>query len=143
MPTDVDECAQMRLYRDEVLDFWREEPGEKARLAFQATRMLWSPVPHESDESGSGAAKLARQTVEPAFIVALYVLALIGFFVAPAHFSALAALMLGYNTLAAMVFAGTTRYRVPWDFLLAVLAACALTWGWDRLRGRRYESARA
>jgi 4-amino-4-deoxy-L-arabinose transferase-like glycosyltransferase len=142
-PTEADECAQMRLYREEVLDFWRDEPGEKARLALQATRMLWSPVPQESDESGSGAAKLARQTVEPAFVIALYVLALIGFFVAPAHFSALAAVMLGYNTLAAMVFAGTARYRVPWDFLLAVLAAFALEWVWRRVRRERYSSARA
>ena len=31
--------------------------------------------------------------------------------------------MLGYNTLAAMVFAGAARYRAPWDFLLAILAA--------------------
>ena len=29
----VDECAQMRFYRDEVVDFWREHPGEKAKLA--------------------------------------------------------------------------------------------------------------
>ncbi len=142
-PTEVDECAQMRLYREEVLDFWRGEPGEKGLLALQATRMLWSPIPQESDESGSGAAKLARQTVEPAFVVVLFALALVGLFVAPAHFAALAAVMLGYNTLAAMVFAGTARYRVPWDFLLALLAAFALAWGWDRLRSRRYERARA
>ena len=56
-PTSVDECAQMRLYREEVLEFWREHPGEKGRLALQATRMLWSPVPSESDESGSGLAR--------------------------------------------------------------------------------------
>ncbi len=68
-PTSVDECAQMRLYRDEVVDFWRDHPGEKARLAVQATRMLWSPVPRESDESGSGTARLARKTIEPAFVI--------------------------------------------------------------------------
>ena len=127
----------MRLYRDEVVDFWREHPGEKALLAVQATRMLWSPVPRESDESGSGAARLARRSVEPAFVIALFVLALVGVFVAPPHFVGLAALMLGYNTLAAMVFAGTARYRAPWDFLLAVLAAFALAWGWERVRRRR------
>jgi hypothetical protein len=136
-PTSVDECAQMRLYRDEVVDFWREEPGEKARLALQATRMLWSPVPRESDESGSGAARLARRTIEPAFVIGLYVLAIAGFFVAPPHFVGLAALMLAYNTLAAMVFAGTARYRTPWDFLLAILAAFALAALWERIRRRR------
>jgi hypothetical protein len=134
----------MRLYRDEVVDFWREQPREKARLALQATRMLWSPVPRESDESGSGAARLARKTVEPAFVIALYVLAVAGFFVAPPHFVGLAAAMLAYNTLAAMVFAGTARYRTPWDFLLALLAAFALAAAWERVRrrGPAYAGAR-
>jgi hypothetical protein len=136
-PTTVDECAQMRLYRDEVLDFWREHPGEKGLLALQATRMLWSPVPRESDESGSGTARLARKTIEPAFVIALYALAVVGVFVAPLHFVGLALLMLGYNTLAAMVFAGTARYRAPWDFLLAILAAFALAWAWERIQERR------
>ena len=136
-PTSVDECAQMRLYRHAVVDFWREHPGEKALLAVQATRMLWSPVPRESDASGSGAARLARKTAEPAFVVALYVLALAGVFLAPPHFVGLAALMLAYNTLAAMVFAGTARYRAPWDFLLALLAAFALAWSWERVQRRR------
>ena len=136
-PTSVDECAQMRLYRDEVVDFWREEPGEKALLALQATRMLWSPVPRESDESGSETARLARKTIEPAFVIGLYVLAIAGFFVAPPHFVGLTALMLAYNTLAAMVFAGTARYRTPWDFLLAILAAFALAALWERVRVRR------
>jgi hypothetical protein len=136
-PTSVDECAQMRLYRHAVVDFWRDQPGEKALLAAQATRMLWSPVPRESDASGSGAARLARKTVEPAFVIALYVLALVGVFLAPAHFVGLAALMLAYNTLAAMLFAGTARYRAPWDFLLAVLAAFALAWVWERVQRRR------
>ena len=137
-PTSVDECVQMRLYRDEVLDFWREEPGEKALLALQATRMLWSPVPRESDESGT--ARLARRTIEPAFVIGLYVLAIVGFFVATPHFVGLAATMLAYNTLAAMVFAGTARYRTPWDFLLAILAAFALAWGGEQLRRRRGHS---
>ncbi len=144
-PTTVDECAQMRLYREEVVDFWRDEPGEKGLLALQATRMLWSPVPRESDASGSGTARLARRTIEPAFVIAVYALALIGFFVAPPHFVGLAVIMLSYNTLAAMVFAGTARYRTPWDFLLAILAAFALAAAWERIRLRRrpYAGARA
>jgi hypothetical protein len=136
-PTSVDECAQMRLYRREVLDFWRDHPGEKARLMAQATRMLWSPVPSESDASGSAAARILRRTVEPAFVVVLYVLAIAGLFVAPRRFVALALLLLAYNTAAAMVFAGTARYRVPWDFLLALLAAFALGAAWERLNARR------
>jgi 4-amino-4-deoxy-L-arabinose transferase-like glycosyltransferase len=136
-PTSVDECAQMRLYRDEVVDFWREHPDEKARLALQATRMLWSPIPSESDESGSGLARAARRTVEPAYVIALYALALVGLFLAPARFVALALSLLAYNTLAAMVFAGTARYRVPWDFLLALLATFTVVTAWERYRRRR------
>ena len=128
----------MRLYRGEVVDFWREQPGEKARLALQATGMLWNPVPRESDESGSGTARLARRTIEPAFMVGLYALAVVGVFVAPPYFVGLAALMLAYNTLAAMVFAGTARYRTPWDFLLALLAAFALASAWERIQRRRH-----
>jgi 4-amino-4-deoxy-L-arabinose transferase-like glycosyltransferase len=136
-PTSVDECEQMRLYQDEVLDFWRDQPGEKALLAAQAVRMLWSPAPSESDSSGSGAARLARQSVEPAFVILLYALAVAGAFLAPRRFVALALLLLSYNALAAMVFAGTARYRVPWDFLLALLASFAVVAAWERFRRRR------
>ena len=135
----VDECEQSAFYRDEVLDFWREEPGEKARLAVQATGMLWSPVLSvEADESGQqGLAGLVQRTVEPAYVVVLYALALWGAFLAPRRFVALAALLLGLNTVLAMVFAGTVRYRVPWDFVLALLAAFALERLWRLARERR------
>jgi len=36
-----------------------------------------------------------------------------------------------------MVFAGTARYRAPWDFLLAILAAFALSRAWERIQERR------
>ena len=139
----VDECAQASFYRDEVLEFWRDEPGEKARLAAQAVWMLWSPfLSVDADDAGQqGAADLAQRTVEPAFVLALYLLALWGAWLAPRRFVALAALLLAYNTLAAMVFAGTVRYRAPWDFLLAVLAAFALERSWALLRERRRPAA--
>ncbi len=139
----VDECAQASFYRDEVLEFWRDEPGEKARLAAQAVWMLWSPfLSVDADDAGQqGAADLAQRTVEPAFVLALYLLALWGAWLAPRRFVALAALLLAYNTLAAMVFAGTVRYRAPWDFLLAVLAAFALERSWALLRERRHPAA--
>ena len=41
-------------------------------------------------------------------------------------FRVLALIFVGYETVAAWIFAGTTRYRVPWDFVLALLAAAAL-----------------
>ena len=139
----VDECAQASFYRDEVLDFWRDDSGEKARLAVQAVGMLWSPfLSVEADDPGQqGAADFAQRTVEPAFVLVLYALALWGAFLAPRRFVVLAAILLGYNTLAAMVFAGTVRYRAPWDFLLALLAAFALERAWELVRERRRPAA--
>ena len=135
----VDECAQSSFYRDEVLDFWRDHPGEKARLAVQAVGMLWSPFLSVTadDEAQQGASDVAQRTIEPAFVLLLYAFALWGAFLAPRHFVMLAALLLGFNTLMAMVFAGTVRYRAPWDFVLALLAAFALERAWELLRKRR------
>jgi 4-amino-4-deoxy-L-arabinose transferase-like glycosyltransferase len=137
-PVTVDECAQMRLYRHEVVEFWKHHPGEKARLAGQAVRMLWTPRSSvASDATGEGGlARAARDTVEPAFMIALYVLAFAGLFLAPRYFTALALLLFAYNTLAAMVFAGSVRYRAPWDFLLALLAAFTLARLWEAARRR-------
>jgi len=132
----VDECAQVDFYTDEVVDFWRDEPGEKARLAAQAARMLWQPTftVEDDDEARGGVAEAARRVVEPAFMIALYALALAGAFFAPGRFLALVLLLEAYNTVAAMVFAGTVRYRTPFDFLLALLAAFALERVWARWR---------
>ena len=59
-------------------------------------------------------------------MVPLYLLGAIGLFLVPRFLAALTVLMLGYQTLVAMLFVGETRYRVPWDFLIALLAATAL-----------------
>ncbi len=136
----VDECAQMRFYRDQVTDFWRDHPGEKARLAVQAVGMLWRPTitTETAETSGGGAATFGRRVFEPLFMIPLYALALWGLFLAPRRFAVLAALLLSYNTLMAMVFAGTVRYRAPWDFLLALLAAFALARLWEIARERGY-----
>ena len=69
-------------------------------------------------------------------MAALYVLAVVGLFLVSRAFAVLAVALLAYNTLAAMVFVGNVRYRVPWDFLLALLAAVALERLWLRLRTR-------
>jgi hypothetical protein len=59
-------------------------------------------------------------------MIALYALAAIGLFVAPRPFVALTLLLLAYQTVCAAFFVGATRYRIAWDFLLAVVAAAAL-----------------
>jgi hypothetical protein len=45
----------------------------------------------------------------------------------------LALAVLAYQTLAAVVFVGATRYRIPTDFLIALLAAAAF----EQVLGRR------
>ena len=62
-----------------------------------------------------------RSTCSP-----LYVGAAVGVWRLPRAFVVLAVALLAYQTVAAMIFAGATRYRVPWDFLLALLAGGAL-----------------
>jgi hypothetical protein len=91
----------------------------------QATWMLWSPRV-ERDGGPSAGVDALRRLVEPVWMIPLYLLALAGLFFVPAAIRALALIFLGYETLAAWVFAGTTRYRVPWDFVLALLAAAAI-----------------
>ena len=130
----VDECAQMRFYRSRVLDFWGDEPGEKARLAAQATALLWDPraTRTEGRRGAGGFSDAARSWLQPLHTIPLYVLALASLLLVPRRFAALALALLAYQTLAAAGFAGATRYRVPWDFLLAVGAGAALAWAADR-----------
>jgi hypothetical protein len=74
-----------------------------------------------------------RTWAQPLYTSLLYVLALIGLFFAPRRFAILAVSILAYQTLAAVVFVGATRYRITTDFLLALLAAAV----YERVRMRR------
>ena len=98
--------------------------------------MLWSPRGTQArGRPGAGTwLDTARDWALPLYMLALYAGALAGVIRLPAPFVVLAVGLLAYQTVAAMVFAGATRYRVPWDFLLALLAAGALT---DLLERRR------
>jgi 4-amino-4-deoxy-L-arabinose transferase-like glycosyltransferase len=128
----VDECAQQAHYEHLVWEFWRHHPGAKVKLAAQATWMLWDPRVNREGGPNAGVDTF-RNVIEPLYAVPLYLLAVAGLVVAVPALRALALIFIGYETLAAWVFAGTTRYRVPWDFVLALLAAAAI----DRLAGAR------
>jgi 4-amino-4-deoxy-L-arabinose transferase-like glycosyltransferase len=125
---NVHECAQQSYYEHLVFKFWRHHPGEKAKLMVQATRLLWSPAvtADTGGPSSGGAFHAAKHILEPAYVIPLYVLAVIGVFLVTPALRVLALIFAGYETLAAWVFAGTTRYRVSWDFVLALLAAATL-----------------
>jgi 4-amino-4-deoxy-L-arabinose transferase-like glycosyltransferase len=131
----VNECANQRYYQRRVRRFWRDHPGEKAKLAAQAVRMEWDPrTTASATESGQGA---IRDWAQPLYTSLLFALGLAGAALAPRRFAALAVALLVYQTLAAMVFVGATRYRVPYDFLIALLAAAALDWAYLRRRRAR------
>ena len=136
---EVDECAQLDLYQGEVKTFWREHPGEKLKLAAQATVMLWDPRAFETDtaERTRGSLQsLIKGWVMPFYMVPLYLLSLLALFLVRGRLVALAAMLRAYDTAAAMVFAGATRYRVPFDFLLALGAAATVTRLAERRRSR-------
>jgi hypothetical protein len=135
----TDECAQMRFYRELALDFVRDHPGEKAELAVLSARMLWQPAVTKTEgRPGAGTwLDTARDWVEPAFMLVLYGLGLFGLFVAPRRFVVLAVGLLAYQTVMAMLFAGETRYRAPWDFLIAVIAAAGALQLWASFAARR------
>ncbi|HET7145980.1 MAG TPA: glycosyltransferase family 39 protein [Gaiellaceae bacterium] len=138
-----DECAQMTMFQSKVIDFWREHPGEKLRLVPLDAQWLWQPdVVETRGRPGAGSwLDTLRGSAEPAYMIPLYVLALAGLFLVPRFLAALAALLLAYQTAVAVLFVGETRYRVPWDFLLALLAGAALVAAIERVRERRRAGA--
>jgi 4-amino-4-deoxy-L-arabinose transferase-like glycosyltransferase len=133
------ECAQMDEFESKVIDFWLHHPGDKAHLLPLDAKWLWQPsVVQTTGRPGAGTVlDTLRSVAEPLFMVPLYILGVAGLLLAPRFFAALAVLLLGYQTLVAMLFVGETRYRAPWDFLTALLAAQTLVWLSERVRARR------
>ncbi len=86
---DVPECAQQSAYEHLVFKFWEHHPGEKVKLAGQATEMLWSPRAGLEGAQEAGVDSL-RQWAEPLYTVPLFLLAIAGLFCVPAAFRALA-----------------------------------------------------
>jgi 4-amino-4-deoxy-L-arabinose transferase-like glycosyltransferase len=120
----VDECAQMNLYEHATFRFWKHHPDEKGKLMIQATRFLWQP--EQTRTEGGPHSGTARAWSEALWTIPIYILAFAGLFVVARSFAALALVFLLYNTVAAWLFAGATRYRVSFDFVLALLAGAAI-----------------
>ena len=126
--TPTNECAQMHLFNHATHAFWVHHPGSKAKLAALSAQMLWQPsVVETGGRPGAGTwIDTLRTSSEPLFVVPLYILAAIGLFLVPRAFAVLALGIAAYQTAVAMLFVGVTRYRVPWDFILCVLASATL-----------------
>ena len=141
----VDECGQVSFYQRKVLSFWAHHPGEKGKLAAQASLMLWNPVvsPPPTRSDAVGWLTDLRDTVEPVFIGLVFLLAVYGVFRVPRRLAALSLLLLGYQWALAVIFVGATRYRVPWDFIPCLLAGAAAVDLAGRFRRRRATRAHA
>ena len=126
-----DECLQMTFYTNLADDYLEQHPGAKLKLAALSEQLLWQPSVTETSAGSSGAAK---QIVEPAYMWPLYALAAVGLFFVPRVFLALALVLFAYQSFWAALFVGATRYRIAFDFLLALLAATALARLWERRR---------
>lgn len=134
-----DECAQMTMFEHKVISFWIHHPGDKARLMALDAQWLWQPsVVETRGRPGTGTwLDTLRSTAEPAYMIPLYILGAIGLFLVPRFVAVLAVLVLGYQTAVAVMFVGETRYRAPWDFLIALLAATAFAAFVRRARAQR------
>ena len=137
-----DECAQASMFERKVISFWVHHPGDKARLVPLDAQWFWQPsvVETRGRPGAGGVLDTLRAWAEPAYMVPLYVLAAVGLFLVPRFLAWLVVVLLGYQTAVAVLFVGETRYRAPWDFLLALLAAAAIVELYSRARGRRSQS---
>ena len=118
-----DECLEMRFYEHLAFTYLREHPGAKLKLAALSEQLFWQP---NVIETGGASGGFAKQVVEPAYMWALYALAAVGLFFVPRAFVALALALFAYESFWVGLFVGATRYRIAFDFLVAVLAAAGL-----------------
>jgi hypothetical protein len=131
--------VQMAYYEHLAFSWVRQHPGAKAKLALLSAKLLWQPSVLETTGRPAAGTQLdiGRRIFEPAYMWVLYALAVAGIFLAPRPFVVLALLLLAYDTAAALAFVGATRYRIAWDFLVALLATAALARALEWARARR------
>ncbi|HEY8316286.1 MAG TPA: glycosyltransferase family 39 protein, partial [Gaiellaceae bacterium] len=84
-----DECRQMRFFEHLAIAYVEKHPGSKAKLAALSMQLLWQPTVFETTGRPGAHTSLdvGRRIVEPIYMIALYVLALAGLFVAPRAFA--------------------------------------------------------
>ena len=89
----------MRFYQRKVLEFWREQPGEgEAGRAGRPDALEPGRRGSRSRHARAGLRARPAPSFEPVFILALYVLALVGLARLPRRYLALTLLLLGYGT---------------------------------------------
>jgi 4-amino-4-deoxy-L-arabinose transferase-like glycosyltransferase len=115
-----DECLAMSFYEHLAWQWVSHHPGDKAKLAALSEQLFWQPNVIETGGSSGG---VGKQIAEPAYMIALYVLAAVGLFLGSRAFVVLALALFAYQSAWAAIFVGATRYRIAFDFLIVLLAA--------------------
>jgi 4-amino-4-deoxy-L-arabinose transferase-like glycosyltransferase len=118
-----DECLEMRFYQHLAFTYLREHPRGKLKLAALSEQLFWQP---NVIETGGRSGGFAKQVVEPAYMWPLYALAAVGLFAVPWTFLSLSLALFAYQSFWAALFVGATRYRISFDFLLALLAVAGV-----------------
>lgn len=123
-----------RLFWRKGMDYIRSHPGRFARLAGAKFVRFWRLWPH-ADHVGRGTAIVGGVSFIPILLLAVY-----GLFRARAHWRPVLLFLaiFGYYTALHMVFMAITRYRVPLEPYLIVLASWGVVDLASRL-GRRSE----
>ena len=121
----VDECARMRFYRHLVVPVLARpsrREGEAGRAGV-VDALGSAGDPHRGARRvGRGRRRAARRgrsrpTRSRSSCSGSWAVSLL-----PRRLALFGVALLAYQTLVAMGFAGATRYRVPWDFLIALVS---------------------
>ncbi len=115
-----------KLRMDKVKAFMRNHPGRTLKVAVTHCLDLWNPIPSTAVQGGT--AQSRYKAVNAVAYVPILLLALGGFIICRKNLLVRSFLLLTVlNTLANGIVSVSVRYRLVTDFVLILMAACALT----------------
>jgi hypothetical protein len=120
----ADPLARQQAMRDAAVDYIRNNPGRFIELAGLKFVRLWRPWPRFEQYATPGIILVSVASFGPALVLAIVKL----LFFARGQFVRLAPILLLilYTTVVHMIIQATTRYRLPLEPFLILLAAAAL-----------------
>ena len=135
----VDECARDRVLVGKSIEIMRQSPARQWRLARIKLLRTWNIFPNYD-----AVRTPARMWVSAAFLVPVYLAALVGLGVLGRRRAIVWVLLpIVLWTLLHMVFVGSVRYRLPMMPLMFVLDGACAAWLVSVARGRRPGKAAA
>lgn len=131
--TAKDDFERDTIYKKSAVQFIKQNPGKSLYLAVVRMLDLWNPIPHTHTHYS-----FTRKLISAVPYMAVLVCAIGGFYVL--RKDAFARMMLGIlvlNTAANGFFAVSVRYRMIFDIILLLMAACYLLHLAGKLTGKR------